>query len=54
MFEGVGNTLHHYTEARRIADMVPEATLRMTPALADSNYPERWRSLLGLESGDRA
>ena len=31
--------------------MVPEATLRMTPALVGSYYPERWRSLLGLESG---
>jgi len=54
MFEGVGNVLHHYTEARRIADMVPEATLRMTPALADSNYPERWRTLLGVTAGDAA
>jgi hypothetical protein len=52
LFEGVGNTLHHYAEARQIADMVPESTLRMTPALADSGYPERWRSLLGVESGD--
>lgn len=52
MFEGVDNVLHHYTEARRIADMVPAATLRMTPALVDSNYPERWRSLLGVEPGD--
>ena len=54
MFEGVGNTLHHYTEARRIADIVPEATLRMTPALVDGGYPERWRSLLGVTSGDAA
>jgi len=54
MFEGVGNTLHHYTEARRIADIVPEATLRMTPALVDGSYPERWRSLLGVTSGDAA
>ena len=54
MFEGVGNVLHHYTEARRIADMVPDATLRMTPALADGNYPERWRTLLGVGPGDGA
>ncbi len=54
LFEGVGNTLHHYAEARRIADMVPEATLRMTPALADSNYPERWRSLLDVATGEAA
>ena len=54
MFEGVGNTLHHYTEARRIADIVHDATLRMTPALVDGGYPERWRSLLGVTSGDAA
>src|SRR4051794_26343457 len=53
MFEGVGNVLHHYTEARRIADLVPEATLRMTPALVDGSYPERWRSLLGVPAADR-
>ena len=34
--------------------MVPESTLRMTPALVDGYYPERWRTLLGLESGDGA
>ena len=54
LFEGVSNTLHHYGEARHITDMVPEATLRLTPALADSHYPERWRSLIGLGSADEA
>jgi hypothetical protein len=52
LFEGVSDTLHHYTEARRIADMVPESTLRMTPAQVDASYPEHWRSLLGLDAGD--
>ena len=30
LFAGVGNVTHHYTEGRRIADMVPESTLRLT------------------------
>jgi hypothetical protein len=34
LFEGVGNVLHHYAEGRAIADLVPEATLRLTPAAA--------------------
>ena len=53
LFEGVGNTNHHYAEGRRIADMVPESTLRMTPQQVDGYYPARWRSLLGIASGDR-
>jgi hypothetical protein len=48
LFEGVSNTLHHYDEARALADMVPEATLRMTPAQVAAAYPERWRELLGV------
>ncbi len=39
--------MHHYTEARRLADMVPEATLRMTPAQVAGAYPENWRQLTG-------
>jgi len=39
---------HHYTELRALADMVPEATLRMTPADVQSAYPQRWRELVGL------
>jgi hypothetical protein len=48
LFEGVSNTLHHYDEARALVDMVPEATLRMTPAQVAAAYPGRWRELLGL------
>lgn len=48
LFEGVSNTLHHYDEARNLADMVPEATLRMTPAQVAAAYPGRWKELLGL------
>lgn len=48
LFEGVSNTLHHYDEARHLADMVPDATLRMTPAQTAAAYPGRWKELLGL------
>ncbi len=47
LFEGVSNTVHHYDEARQLVDMVPEATLRMTPAQVDAAYPTRWRELVG-------
>lgn len=46
-FKGVGHS-HHYTEARGIADQVPEATLRLTPAAVAAAYPAGWRELLGL------
>lgn len=48
LFEGVSNVLHHYDEARALADMVPEATLRMTPAQVAAAYPGRWKELLGV------
>jgi len=47
LFIGVGHS-HHYAEARTIADMVPEATLRMTPQQVAEQYPASWRTLLGL------
>ncbi|NNE11921.1 MAG: hypothetical protein HKN41_06690 [Ilumatobacter sp.] len=47
LFEGVGYVNHHYAEGRRIADLVPEATLRMTPAQVEAAYPARWRELTG-------
>lgn len=47
LFEGVGNVLHHYAEGRVIADLVPESTLRLTPAAAAQAYPSRWRELTG-------
>ena len=37
---------HHYQEQRRLADAVPEATLRMDPAAAAVQLAQ-WRSLLG-------
>lgn len=47
LFEGVGDVNHHYAEGRTIADLVPEATLRLTPEQVAAAYPERWRELTG-------
>jgi hypothetical protein len=47
LFEGVGNVNHHYAEGRAIADLVPEATLRMMPDEVRKAYPARWRELTG-------
>jgi len=46
LFDGVGN-VHHYKEGRAIADLVPEATLRMTPAAVAAASPVAWRTLTG-------
>jgi len=46
LFEEVSNP-HHYSELRRIVDLVPGATLRLVPKyLADSHRTD-WRGLLG-------
>ena len=45
LFAGLRHVGHHYAEARVVADMVPEATLRLTPAEIDAS---RWRELLGV------
>jgi hypothetical protein len=47
LFDGVGNVVHHYDEARAIVDLVPESTLRSTPAEVQAAYPARWRELTG-------
>ncbi len=47
LFAGLRHTGHHYTEARVVADMVPQATLELTPAALDVDYPSRWRELIG-------
>ena len=46
--EGVRLTAHHYPELRAVADAVPEATLRLTPAEVASRHAADWRSLLAL------
>jgi hypothetical protein len=38
----------HYTETRALVDMVPAATLRMTPQQVAAEYPGDWRALIGL------
>lgn len=48
LFEGLRLVGHHYAEAREVADLPPEATLRMTPKQVDDRYPAEWRSLLGV------
>ena len=45
-FSGLGHG--HYTEGRSLVDMVPEATLRMTPEQVTAAFPARWRELGGL------
>jgi hypothetical protein len=47
LFEGVSNTAQHYTEGRRIADLVPESTLCLTPQQVADAYPDSWRELTG-------
>jgi len=47
LFEGVGNVNHHYAEGRKIADLVSEATLRLTPSAVAEAYPARWQELTG-------
>jgi hypothetical protein len=47
MFEGVRHVMHHYVEARAIASLVPEATLRRPHGEVVSAYPASWRDLLG-------
>ena len=52
LFEGVGNVVHHYDEGRTLADMVPEATLRMTPEQVAGAFPDKWRELIGADALD--
>jgi hypothetical protein len=44
LFAGAG---HHYWEQRALVDMIPEETLRMTPADVRSRLAE-WRTLAGV------
>jgi len=44
---------HHYNERRQIASLVPEATLRLTPAeIAERQMAGGWRALLAAEAPD--
>jgi hypothetical protein len=44
LFEGAR---HHYWEQRQISDLVPESTIRMTPAQVRERLSD-WRSLLNV------
>ena len=46
LFEEVSHP-HHYAELRRIVDLVPEDTLRLTPADVEQLQRTDWRRLLG-------
>jgi hypothetical protein len=46
-FVGCGSVLHGYTDARDLADMVPETTRSMTPEQLESSMPGSWRALTG-------
>lgn len=41
---------HHYAERRAIVDLVPEATLRLTPTQAAAAHGADWRGPLGLNA----
>ncbi len=47
LFEGVGNVIHHYAEARDVADLVPESTLVLDPESVSKRMPNDWRALTG-------
>jgi hypothetical protein len=39
--------IHHYAERRELADAVPEAVLRGSPADVAARYPREWSTLTG-------
>jgi len=47
LFAGLRHVGHHYLEGRVVVDMVPEATLRLSPDALAAEYPGRWRELVG-------
>jgi hypothetical protein len=47
LFAEVANP-HHYPEQRRIVDLVPVESLRLTPEQVADRHRSDWRSLLGL------
>lgn len=46
LFASVGND-HHYGEQRKIADLVPDETLRLLHTDVAARFPGEWRQLLG-------
>lgn len=52
LFAGVAHVNHHYTEARHIADLVPDSTLQAGVDRVVSVYPAQWRQLTGIATSD--
>lgn len=52
LFEEVAHP-HHYTEQRRLVDLVAEDTLRMSPQQVAQAHRADWRSLLVDVTGER-
>lgn len=50
LFAGLRTPAHHYVQSRRVADMVPESTLRMTPDAVSAGISSGWRTLTGYGS----
>lgn len=48
LFEELHHLAFHYTTARQVADLVPEATLRMAPVAVAEACAGDWRPPLGL------
>jgi hypothetical protein len=46
LFQSVGNA-HHYANQRKIADVLPEETLRLLHGEVAARFPGEWRQLLG-------
>ena len=47
LFEEAANP-HHYRERRRIADMVPDETLHLSPSAIAASRQRGWRKPLGV------
>lgn len=48
LFEELHNLSFHYSTARALADLVPEATLRMSPEAVAVACAKNWRAPLGI------
>ena len=38
---------HDYDTQRAVVDQVPDATLRLPPAVVQAQYPGHWKELVG-------
>lgn len=49
LFAGLSNVVHHYSESRVVADMVPETTFRLSIEKMSASMPMSWRALTGAK-----